>query len=210
MPEMVVVSVLPEEKDVWHSVAWCSPLPCAALQVFWIRRTCFIARLTFTWDHSLVGFPVALWQHQLKTCMEVLPQCLQPVVWDGCPVSPAGCYLCSACLTLLPGSPSCAGVALVWTLWHLSALSSVLQTCLFLPLPFGQTGRGWLCGGACAGADPAPLPAVQGELGRSPARSAVLLTVGEMDEQASPQKCGAEMDSLLCVRRNPFESVAVG
>lgn len=30
MPEMVVVSVLPEEEDVLHSVAWCSPLPCAS------------------------------------------------------------------------------------------------------------------------------------------------------------------------------------
>lgn len=208
MPEMVVVSVLPEEEDVLHSVTWCSPLPCAVLQVLWIRRTCFIARLTC--DHSLVGFPVALWQHQLKTCTEVPPQCLQPVVWDGCPVSPAGCHLCSACLTLLPGSPTCTGVALVWTLWHLFALFSVLQTCLFLPLPFGQTGSGWLCGSTCARADPAPLPAVQEELGRSPTRCTLLLTVGEIDEQASPQKCGAETDSLLCFRSNAFESVAVG
>lgn len=67
-----------------------------------------------------------------------------------------------------------------------------------------------MCGGTCGRDDPAPLPAVQEELGRSPPRSAVLLTVGEIDELASPQKCGAEADSLLCVRSNTFESVAVG
>lgn len=101
MPEMVVVSVLPEKEDVLHPVAWCCPLPCAALRILWIRRICFIAKLAFTCDHSLVGFPVAVWQHQLKIRTEVLPQCLQPVVWDGCPVSPAGCHLCSVCLTLM-------------------------------------------------------------------------------------------------------------
>lgn len=42
MPEMVVVSVQPEEEGVLHSVAWCCPLPCAALQVLWNGRTFFL------------------------------------------------------------------------------------------------------------------------------------------------------------------------
>lgn len=158
MPEMVVVSVLQEEEEaVLHSVAWCGSLPCAALQVLWTRSTSlfYCGINIYLWSFS--SFPVALWQHQLKMCTEVLPQCLPPAVWDGCPVSPGGCHLCSACVTLLPGSPTHVGAALVWFLWHLLALSSVLQTCLFLPLPLACCGGGWLCGGTSARADSAPL-----------------------------------------------------
>lgn len=207
---MVVVSVLPEEEDVLHSVAWCCPLPHATLQILCIRRTCFIARLTLTYDHSLVGFSVALWQHQLKMCTEVLPQCYSLLCGTG-----ALCHLHDVISVLLVSR--CSQGAPPVLVWHWSGCCGIF---LLFPQSFRPAsscpcllaccGGGWLCGGPCAGADSAALSAVQEELGRSPARSAVPFTIGERDEQVSPQKCGAEMDSVLCARSNAWESVAVG
>lgn len=199
MPEMVVVSVLPEEEDALHSVAWSCPLPCAARQVLWIRRTCFIARLTFTCDQSLVGFPVAFWKHQLKMCLEVLPR------WYSCCVGWVPCLTCRMSSLFFLSHVAPREPHLCWCGTGLDVVasfcsSSVLQTRLFLLLPFGLLWGWWLCGSTCARADSAALSAVQDELGRSPAGSAVPLTVGEIDEQVSPQKCEAETDSkhLVC------------
>lgn len=54
MPEMVVVSVLQEEEAVFHSFAWCSSLPCAALQVFWTRTISLFHRWIniYLWSFS--------------------------------------------------------------------------------------------------------------------------------------------------------------
>lgn len=131
MPEMVVVSVLPEEEDALHSVSWCCSLPFAALKVLWIRRTCFIARLTFTCNHSLVGFPVALWQHQLKMCTEVLPECYSLLCGTG-----ALCHLQDVISVLLVSR--CSQGAPPVLVWHWSGRCGIFLLFLSpsdLPLP---------------------------------------------------------------------------
>lgn len=89
MPETVVVSVLQEEESVLPPLfPQCCPLPCAALQVVsenssgWKALLCFIfARLTFTCDHYLMGFPVAFCGSvSCKRAQKVLPQSLPPAV----------------------------------------------------------------------------------------------------------------------------------
>lgn len=68
MPVMVVVSVQPEEEGVLHSVAWCCPLPSAALQVLWIRKTFFV----------LPGYDllvIILWLVSLLLCGSIGRKC---------------------------------------------------------------------------------------------------------------------------------------
>lgn len=93
MPGMVVVSVPQEEESVLPPLfPRCFPLPCAALQVVsensagWKALLCFIfARLTFTCDHYLMGFPVAFCGSvSCKRAWKVFPRSLPPAVLDGC------------------------------------------------------------------------------------------------------------------------------
>lgn len=90
---------------------------------------------------------------------------------------------------LLPSCCPSFGAALVWTSRHLSSLSLVLLSPLFFPCLLAGSWGGWLRGATGAKADSAPLSTVvQEELGRSPAKSAALLTVDETAEQVSPPK----------------------
>lgn len=118
-------------------------------------------------------------------------------------------------ISVLPVS-HCSQEAPLVLVWHWSGRCGIFL--LFLspsdpPLPAPAFWPAVGMGGCVVVPVPgltAALSAVQEELGRSPARSAVPLTVGEIDEQVSPQKCEAETDSILCVRSNAFQSVAVG
>lgn len=81
---------------------------------------------------------------------------------------------------------------LCFTVWHPVSFSSSVNFFTF----FSHFLVVWWY--SCQGCLSAPLSAaVQEELQRSPAKSAALLTVGEVDEQISPQKCGAERENIL-------------
>lgn len=215
MPEMVVVSVLQEKEAVFHSVAWCSSLPCTALQVFWTRTISLFHRWIniYLWSFS-DWFPCCSLAASAENMHGSSPSVSTSrcVGWVPCVTWRMSFLLCLSHVAPRESHPCWCGttVGVVWILWHLFALSLVLQTCLFLPfgllwgwvVMWWYLCQGWLC---------SLIPAVQEGLGRSPARSAVPLTVGEIDEQVSPLKCGAEMDSvLLHVRSSAFKPMGVG